>query len=128
MAPDDREVALARKLLTALLVLAFATGCSGGDDSSSLDGRWDGGEDWGEVIIDGLTGTYSSTFGPDLGVIELTEVGEGVYEGTWGEGGTSRFGTIQLTQESGDVVTGEWTADPDSEIPGSSGGLIRWER
>ena len=120
---------MAARVLTALLVVALAVvGCSGGDDPAGLDGRWDGGDDWGEVIINDLEGTYSSTFGSDLGVIELTEVGENTYEGTWNEGGTDRFGTLELTQDSNDVVTGEWTADPDSEIPGSSGGLIRWER
>lgn len=111
-------------LVLTLLVVA----CGGSDEPASLDGRWDGGEDWGEVIINGTEGTYSSTFGAELGTISLTKVSDTEYSGTWNEGGTVRFGTIELTLESNDRVTGTWTADPASQLSGSSGGPLVWER
>lgn len=111
-----------------ILLVALLGSCGGSDEPASLDGRWDGGTDWGEVIIDGLEGTYSDTFEADPGEILLTEVSETEFTGTWNEGGTLRFGTIDLTLVSNDRVSGEWTADPDSEISGSSGGLLSWER
>jgi len=113
----------------ALVVLLTVVGvaCGGSDEPASLDGRWDGGSDWGEVIIDGLAGTYSSTFGSDLGEISLTQVSDSEFTGTWDEG-TLRFGTLDITLESNKKVTGQWTANPDSEVSGSSGGLLLWER
>lgn len=116
------------RVMVLMCVVILLTACGGSDDPASLDGRWDGGEDWGEVIIDGLEGTYSSTFGAELGTISLTKVSDSEYEGTWNEGETLRFGTLELTLESNSEVTGRWTADPDSDIAGSSGGLLVWER
>lgn len=116
-----------RFVFAALCLLALAA-CGGSGDSASLDGRWDGGQDWGEVIINDLEGTYSSTFGADLGTISLTQVSDTEFTGTWNEGETLRFGTLELTLESDDLVTGTWTADPESELSGSSGGLLVWER
>lgn len=111
-----------------ILLVALLASCGGSDEPASLDGRWDGGVDWGEVIIDGLEGTYSDTYGADPGEILLTQVSDTEFTGTWNEGGTIRFGTIDLTLESNNRVSGEWTADPNSEISGSSGGLLLWER
>ncbi len=116
------------RVLVALTLALLVAACGGSDDPASLDGRWDGGEDWGEVIIDGLEGTYSSTFGADLGTISLTKISDTEYEGTWNEGETLRFGTLELTLESDSEVTGQWTADPESELSGSSGGPLVWER
>lgn len=116
-----------KRLFVLTLVVIAVGACGGGDDSTGIEGRWDGGDDWGEVIINGLEGSYSSTFGDDLGDIALTEVSETDYTGTWGEG-TDRFGTIEIRLDSVNVIVGEWTVDPASEIPGSSGGPLRWVR
>lgn len=115
-----------RRVVGAFVLVMAAVAC-GGDDPSGVEGRWDGGPDWGDVIINGLEGTYSDTFGPDPGDITLTKVSETEYSGTWGEG-TDRFGELTLELQSGNVIVGEWNADPDSAISGSSGGLLRWER
>jgi hypothetical protein len=117
-----------RRILVLALALTLLAACGGGDASDGIDGRWDGGDDWGEVIIDGLSGTYSDTFGPDPGVIELEQTSETTYEGTWNEQGTARFGTMSLEVRSDDVIVGTWTADPASTISGSSGGQLRWEK
>jgi hypothetical protein len=111
-----------------LLLISLLAACGGSDDPASLDGRWDGGADWGEVIINDLEGTYSDTFGADPGEIQLTAVSDTEFIGTWNEQGTARFGTLELTLESNNKVSGTWTADPASTISGSSGGLLLWER
>lgn len=114
-------------VLSALALLGGA--CSGSADApgEGIEGRWDGGDDWGEVVIDSdLGGTYSSTSGLDLGVIELTETSAGSYSGTWAEA-TARFGTLELELVGGRVL-GVWVADPESSRSGSSGGDVRWER
>ena len=116
-----------KRIAAVVLLVVFAVACGGSDEPASLDGRWDGGLDWGEVIIDDLSGTYSSTFGTDLGEISLTRVSDAEFTGTWDEG-TLRFGTLDITLESNEKVTGQWTADSDSEVSGSSGGLVLWER
>jgi hypothetical protein len=118
---------MARRLLGSTLVVLMMVACGGGDDSTGIEGRWDGGVDWGEVIINGLEGTYTSTFGEDPGTIELTELSETEYTGTWGEG-TDRFGTLEIRLDSSNVIVGDWTADPASAIAGSSGGQLRWIR
>ncbi|MGB7860871.1 MAG: hypothetical protein WBM90_10270 [Acidimicrobiia bacterium] len=118
---------MVRRFLALLLLVIFGVACASGDDSVGIDGRWDGGVDWGEIIINNLEGTYSATFGSDPGTISLTEASNSHYTGTWAEG-TDRFGTLDIELESNDLVVGEWTADPESNIPGSSGGLLRWER
>lgn len=110
-------------LVVSLSLLLVA--CSG---EPELGGRWDGGDDWGEVIFVGLQGTYSSTFGPDPGDILVTlNIDDGTYAGTWGEG-TARFGTLEFEFKSPNVIEGTWEADPGSGLSGSSGGLLRWDR
>lgn len=117
------------RIVALVLALATLVACGGGDaGDDGIDGRWDGGADWGEVIIDGLSGTYSDTFGDDPGEIELVQTSGTTYEGTWNEQGTARFGTIELEVRSEDVIVGTWTADPASTISGSSGGQLRWEK
>jgi hypothetical protein len=116
-----------RYMVGVVALVLVVVACGGGDDPTGLDGRWDGGSDWGDVIINGLEGTYSDTFGADPGDIRLTKVSDTEYTGTWAEG-TDRFGELRLELQSSGVVVGEWTADPDSAISGSSGGLLRWER
>lgn len=111
-----------------LLLISLLAACGESDGPASLDGRWDGGADWGEVIINDLQGTYSDTFGSDPGHIQLTAVTDTEFTATWNEQGTARFGTMELTLESNDTVSGTWTADPASTISGSSGGLLLWER
>lgn len=117
-----------RMVFVPVLLVAVLAACGGFDEPASLDGRWDGGADSGEVIIDGSDGTYSDTFGADPGEISLTQISDTEFTGEWNEGGTIRFGTLDLVLESNNRVTGEWTADPNSDISGSSGGLLVWER
>jgi hypothetical protein len=118
-----------RRIVALVCGLVVLAACGGGDaNAEGIDGRWDGGQDWGEVIIDGLSGTYSDTFGADPGEIELVQTSDTTYEGTWNEGGTARFGTMELEVRSSDLIVGTWNADPASTIAGSSGGQLRWEK
>jgi hypothetical protein len=107
----------------ACCALLICAACAG---QPKFDGDWEG-DDWGTVSFVGTRGSYSSTYGPDRGEIRLQRTEDGSYEGTWGEG-ERRHGKLKLRFESGDVLVGEWTADDDSTLTGSKGGIIRWNR
>ena len=100
-----------------------------------VSGRW-GGNDWGLVELsqsaDGsFEGTYSSTYGTDVGRIKVFWSPRlGLYVGTWGEG-RYRFGRVSFSVlRDGATVGGEYSADPDCELqPGVPGyKAFVWEK
>jgi hypothetical protein len=115
-----------RTLVALLICLALASCEQSPQHPPQLNGTWTG-ADWGTVTLDGLTGTYSDTYGTVPGRISLTMQKDGTYSGTWAEG-TLRFGTLDLKFEGSDALTGNWKADPKSEKQAKEGGPIRWTR
>ncbi len=103
--------------------------------SLGLAGRWTGGGGWGVVVLErrpsgGFEGTYSSTYGRDVGRITLQWIPErGHYEGEWSEG-TYRFGKVIVEPPGDGTARGEYSADAGCElnpgIPASE--EFRWER
>jgi hypothetical protein len=94
-------------------------------DYSQLTGNWVG-SDWGQVKIDGRTGTYTDTYSGGFGKLEFTKTGEREYTAIWGES-KQRHGTLKATlSEDGRKLTGSWTPDPDVTIGTRAGGSINW--
>jgi RNA polymerase sigma factor (sigma-70 family) len=100
-----------------------------------LCGTWQG-DGWGTVVLRRakearFEGTYTDTFGKDVGRIAVRWTRESRrYEGTWGEG-RFRFGRIALeAAKAGDAISGAWTTDPKCEHqPGvPSLASLRWSR
>lgn len=114
------------KTIMTLVVLLALVSCTRTPTPPQLSGRWTG-LDWGNVMIEGLNGTYSDTYGTTPGQIRLTAKTNGMYSGTWSEG-LLRFGTLELKFDGPDVLTGTWTADPKCEKKAKDGGDIRWTR
>jgi len=85
-----------------------------------LSGTWYGNE-WGTVVLQStkngeFEGTYSDTFGKDVGRIAVRwSTASRRYEGSWSEG-KFRFGRIALEAgKNAEVITGAWTTDPKCE-------------
>jgi hypothetical protein len=86
-----------------------------------LAGRWEE-PNWGVVTLRlsddgrGYEGTYSSTFGKDVGRLSVSfSRRSGVFEGTWSEG-TYRFGRLALrVAESRRLAKGSYSADAKCE-------------
>lgn len=84
-----------------------------------LAGTWQG-DDWGTVVLrpakdGGFEGTYSDTFGKDVGRIAVRwSPASRRYEGTWSEG-TYRFGRIALDAPKGGAISGAYATDPKCE-------------
>lgn len=83
-------------------------------------GAWHG-DDWGTVDLraakeGGFAGTYSDTFGKDVGRIAVKWApASRRYEGAWSEG-KFRFGRIALeVAKDGKTIAGAWTTDPKCE-------------
>lgn len=94
--------------------------------STPIDGKWVG--NWGDVQIDGETGTYSQTFSGGVGNMNLRHTSDGSYEGTWGES-DARHGTMTIELGSdGRSITGQWAPDPDVTVGTKEGGTIEWTR
>jgi RNA polymerase sigma factor (sigma-70 family) len=99
-----------------------------------LSGTWQG-DDWGTVILrpvkdGGFEGTYSDTFGQDVGRIAVRwSSASKRYEGTWSEG-KYRFGRIALETPKDGAISGAYTTDPKCEHqPGvPSLASLRWSR
>jgi RNA polymerase sigma factor (sigma-70 family) len=102
---------------------------------ADLGGTWQG-DDWGTVVLrrtkEGeFAGTYTDTFGKDVGRIAVRwSSASRRYEGTWSEG-KFRFGRIALeAAKDGDAISGAYTTDPKCEHqPGvPSLASLRWSR
>jgi RNA polymerase sigma factor (sigma-70 family) len=99
-----------------------------------LAGAWQG-DDWGTVVLrpakdGGFEGTYSDTFGKDVGRIAVRwSTASRRYEGTWSEG-TYRFGRIALDTPKDGAISGAYTTDPKCEHqPGvPSLASLRWSK
>jgi hypothetical protein len=101
-----------------------------------LSGTWQGGSGWGTVVLRrtkdaAFAGTYTDTFGKDVGRMSLRwSSASRRYEGTWSEG-KYRFGRIALEPAKvGAAISGAWTTDPKCEHqPGvPSLASLRWNR
>jgi hypothetical protein len=90
--------------------------------SPDLAGQWRDETDWGTVTLrptaDGLgfEGTYSGTYGKDVGRLSLSfSQRSGAFEGTWSEG-TYRFGRLSVRlARSRTLVQGSYSADARCE-------------
>jgi hypothetical protein len=100
-----------------------------------LEGIWHG-SGWGSVQLErtgpgAFQGTYTSTYGKDVGRISLSwNPGAGRYEGTWGEG-AYRHGRVWVRpDERAAEFSGAFSADPDCEHrPGDPASFeFRWTR
>ena len=86
---------------------------------ADVSGRWEG-TDWRLVELgqsdDGsFEGTYSSTYGKDIGQIKVCWSPRlTCYEGTWSEG-TYRFGKVFFRVQRDGSIRGEYSADPACE-------------
>jgi hypothetical protein len=101
-----------------------------------VSGTWQG-EGWGTVVLrptkikGTLVGTYTDTFGKDVGRIAVRwSAGSRRYEGTWSEG-KYRFGRIALEPaREGEAMSGAYTTDPKCEhqpgVPALAS--LRWTR
>src|SRR5262249_17407261 len=97
-----------------------------------LAGPWTG-TWWGDVNLrrrgDAYEGTYTDTFGKDVGRLRLWfSRRSGTYEGVWAEG-KYRFGSLSLrVAVGGDSARGVYSADPTCEhrpgLPSAQG--FRW--
>jgi hypothetical protein len=95
------------------------------DDDAELAGAWEA-ADWGQVTINGRTGSYTDTYGTGPGRFELRKTGDHMYSGVWGES-KARHGTLTVTLSSdGRKLTGTWAPDTDVTIGGREGGPINW--
>jgi hypothetical protein len=87
-----------------------------------LGGQWQDQTDWGTVTLRptadgrGYEGTYSGTYGKDVGRLSLSfrrRLGD--FEGTWSEG-TYRFGRLSVRLAgSGTLAKGSYSADAQCE-------------
>jgi hypothetical protein len=100
-----------------------------------FSGTWQG-EGWGTVVLrttnkGEFAGTYTDTFGKDVGRITVRwTTASRRYEGTWSEG-NYRFGRIALeAAKDGATISGAYTTDPKCEHqPGvPSLASLRWSR
>jgi hypothetical protein len=100
-----------------------------------LSGTWTG-DEWGTVVLQqtkdgGFDGTYTDTFGKDVGRISVRWTpASRRFEGTWSEG-RFRFGHIALEAAGGGgAITGAYTTDPNCTInPGvPSLASLRWRK
>ncbi len=102
-------------------------------DAPDISGRWTG-EEWGEVALEQKEpgtyhGTYSDTFGKEVGGLELTWSRiERRFKGTWREG-KNRFGKISVRMV-GDEIRGAWTTNDASRIQPGNPELadLTWKR
>ena len=88
-----------------------------------ISGSWTG-DGWGQVTLKQIKpgkyeGTYTDTYGPEAGTIELKWSRlDQRFRGTWGEG-ERRTGKLSV-ELAKDVIRGRWEASKQSEInPGS---------
>jgi len=110
-----------------LTLILFVTGSalyaaeSTEDRPVDLSGVWSGAE-WGRVVIENNTGTYTDTYGPRPGTFEFHRTGKRTYHGVWGES-EQRHGKMWFTVlEDGQTIYGFYVADDDCKIrPGSQG-------
>jgi RNA polymerase sigma factor (sigma-70 family) len=102
---------------------------------SDPSGHWHG-DNWGNVKLAAAgkgfyEGTYSDTFGKDVGKIRVSwSTDSNRFEGTWSEG-TYRFGRISLrVTEDGKVIRGAYSCDPKCDFrPGiPSLADLQWRR
>jgi RNA polymerase sigma factor (sigma-70 family) len=107
----------------------------GAERMPDLGGTWQG-DEWGTVVLrptkdGGFAGTYTDTFGKDVGRIAVRWTpASRRCEGTWSEG-RFRFGRIALeAAQDGEAISGAWTTDPRCEHqPGvPSLASLRWRR
>ena len=107
---------LNRIVLMLVFVCFIAIGCEQ-QKRPDLTGQWSG---WGRVTLNGLTGSYSDSYGRFATKIELKWTGKNALKGTWSEG-TYRFGWLMLTlSEDGNTLSGTWGADKKCEYrPGN---------
>jgi hypothetical protein len=98
-----------------------------------LSGGWSG-ADWGVVTLrragEGFEGTYTGTYGKDVGRIRLWfSSRSGTFEGVWSEG-RYRFGRVSVRMSSGKSAEGSYNADAKCEYnPGSPAALaFQWAR
>ena len=92
-------------------------------------GSWSG-PDWGTVTLEGLSGTYTGSYGRAATTIELKWTGGRSFVGTWREG-TFRSGWLQMTLTGdGAECSGTWGADESCEHrPGSPrSAAFTWRR
>jgi len=101
---------------------------------ADLTGTWQGGK-WGTVVLapdgdGGFRGTYSNTFGKDVGRLRVAwSARSGRYEGTWAEG-KFRFGRLSLRPPAGNAVRGSFATDPGCLVNPGTPDLsdLSWER
>ncbi len=118
-------------MIAALGFLGMALWLSA--DAPDISGRWTG-EEWGEVALEQkepgtYQGTYSDTFGKEVGGLELTWSRiERRFKGTWREG-KDRFGKISVRMV-GDEIRGAWTTNDASRIQPGNPELadLTWKR
>jgi hypothetical protein len=128
-----RKIYINKICVLELFIFALMISCSSNDRFASkkidLSERWSGFESgWGWVTIQGNTGTYTGTYGPELGKIIFERIGDNEYSGTWKES-DKRHGTMSFTiSEDGNKIIGKYTADQDCEIDPGSKGSILWIR
>ena len=89
-----------------------------------LTGTWRDDGDWGNVVLrrsgeGAFEGTYSSTYGRDVGRIRISwQPGSRRYAGTWGEA-TYRFGRLSFcVEDGGRAVLGTSDAFDPERSPG----------
>ncbi len=133
--PANRPTKRYRKgviaMIAALGFLGMALWLSA--DAPDISGRWTG-EEWGEVALEQkepgtYQGTYSDTFGKEVGGLELTWSRiERRFKGTWREG-KDRFGKIAV-RKVGDEIRGAWTTNDASRIQPGNPELadLTWKR
>ena len=133
-----------RRLVAALVLVALAPAGAvapaepGGARADAtlvpdLSGRWEG-TWWGVVVLrrdgDGYAGTYTDTYGKDVGRLRLWfDRRTGRFEGVWWEG-RYRFGRLRLSVAGGRSAEGCYGADPGCELrPGwPATQAFRWVR
>jgi hypothetical protein len=92
-----------------------------------LSGKWEGNDWWGPIDFKGMLGSYTYTYNKKPGKIVLKKIGIQAYSGHWGEG-TNRHGKIKLRFISRNIIAGNWTVDPDSQLKNPSKGVLHWRR
>jgi RNA polymerase sigma factor (sigma-70 family) len=102
---------------------------------ADLSGNWHG-DDWGNVKLASAgkgvyEGTYSDTFGKDVGNIRVSWSAESNrFEGTWSEG-TYRFGRVSLRlTDDGKFIRGAYSCDPKCDYKPGIPSLadLQWSR
>ena len=113
----------------AATTLALLLAACGTPDPENLTGEWDGrSSEWGRVVIDGTRGTYTDTYGPPPGTLELSRTAPRTFEGTWKEtethGGTLRF----TVSEDGRTAQGTYVTWKSSPRRPGYEGKVYWTR